>query len=98
MKKTYNTPVKTAARRSWMWAALLLVVLVLGWGIPAQASCSYVPDYSTQEYRPIPTVTPGNLENDSESDANAALNPEEANSESANEGNWFQRLWRSLFG
>ncbi|MEN9221152.1 MAG: hypothetical protein Q6M04_01805 [Thermostichus sp. BF3_bins_97] len=96
MKKTYGTPPKTAARGAWMWAALLLVVLVLGWGIPAQASCSYVPDYSTQEYRPIPTVTPG--EGDLEADSNAALNPEEANSESANEGNWFQRLWRSLFG
>ncbi len=84
------------------WVGLLWIGLAFGWGIPAQASCSYVPDYSTQEYRPIPTVTPGNLAGDPEADPNAALNPEEPSSaspnEDPNEENWFQRLWRSLFG
>ncbi|MEN9232420.1 MAG: hypothetical protein Q6L68_16095 [Thermostichus sp. DG02_5_bins_236] len=102
MEKTYSPMARRAALRSWIWTVLLLVVVILGWGMPARASCSYIPDYSTQEYRPIPTVTPA--PSDLDPGLEAPSLSEDLGSESRDsvtrkeQGNWLQRLWRSLFG
>ncbi|MCF2971180.1 hypothetical protein L1047_08235 [Synechococcus sp. Nb3U1] len=103
------TLVGRAARGAGMWAALLLAVLALSWGIPAQASCSYIPDYSTQEYRPIPTVTPtpsdldpspdgSSISEDQVSESQASESEDSVPLTRSEQGNWLQRLWRNLFG
>ncbi len=75
-------------------------------GSPELASCSFIPDYSTQEYRPPTAVSPAPeldpdldqsvADSDRSNPGDSPEQPEQENPE--NNLNLWQRFWRGLLG